>query len=260
MLPYVVSMPVKGSGSSKNDSSRPRNSESVMASIATTEIKCVVFDIDDTLYLERDYVRSGLRAVGEWAGDSLGVDSFFDEAWRCFELGRRGNIFNVALERFGIAPSEELIRTMVSIYRSHDPAICLLSDSEECLGNVNGKTFVGVISDGALLGQQMKVGRLGLTSRCNHIILTESIGVEYSKPHPRAFMQMQQVANCAPEACVYIADNPNKDFIAPNDLGWCTIRVRRPGGIHCGMNCSEEARPSIEINDLSEVPALLGLS
>jgi hypothetical protein len=28
---------------------------------------------------------------------------------------------------------------------------------------------------------------LGLASRCNHIILTESIGVECSKPHPRAF-------------------------------------------------------------------------
>jgi putative hydrolase of the HAD superfamily len=231
-----------------------------MARIASTEIKCVVFDIDDTLYLERDYVRSGFRAVGKWAHGALGVNSFFDEAWKCFELGRRGNVFNVALETFAILPSEELIRTMVSIYRGHDPAICLLSDSEECLRSVNGKAFVGIISDGPLLAQQMKVGRLGLTSRCNHIILTESIGVEYSKPHPRAFIQMQEVANCAPETCIYIADNPIKDFIAPNRLGWRTIRVRRPGGIHCDMNCSEEARPSIEINDLSEVPALLNLT
>ncbi|MFL6353872.1 MAG: HAD family hydrolase [Bryobacteraceae bacterium] len=230
-----------------------------MASIAATNIKCVVFDIDDTLYLERDYVRSGFHAVGEWVRETLGLDSFFREAWKCFEAGRRGDIFNVALAAFKITPSEELIQKMLSIYRGHDPAISLLSDSEECLRSVNGKTFIGVISDGAVLGQQMKVGRLGLASRCDHIILTESIGVEYSKPHPRAFLQMQQVANCAPATCVYIADNPIKDFVAPNRLGWRTIRVRRPGGIHCRMNCSEEAQPSIEMDNLKDVPALLGL-
>lgn len=231
-----------------------------MAKITTARIKCVVFDIDDTLYLERDYVRSGFRAVGEWAREALGVNSFFDEAWKRFEAGSRGNIFDGALERFNIAPSKELIRTMVSIYRGHDPTICLLSDSDECLRSFSGRAFVGIISDGPLFGQEMKVRRLGLTSRSDHIILTGSIGIEYSKPHPRAFMEMQQVANCAPEACVYIADNPVKDFIAPKRLGWCTIRVRRPGGIHCGLNCSEEAWPSIEINDLNEVPALLELS
>jgi putative hydrolase of the HAD superfamily len=231
-----------------------------MASIATTEIKCVVFDIDDTLYLEREYVRSGFRAVGDWAHDALGVDSFFNKAWECFETGVRGDTFNIVLEAFGIAPSEELIRTMISIYRGHDPTICLLPDSDECLRHINTKAFVGIISDGPLLGQQKKVGRLGLTSRSNHIILTESIGIEYSKPHPQAFLQMQQVANCAPEACIYIADNPMKDFIAPRHLGWRTIRVRRLGGIHCDMNCSKEAQPSIELNDLNEVPALLGLS
>jgi putative hydrolase of the HAD superfamily len=222
-------------------------------------MKCVVFDIDDTLYLERDYVRSGFRAVGDWAREALGVSSFSEEAWRCFEAGRRGDIFNVALERLGITPSEELISKLLSVYRGHDPEINLLPDSDESLRYVADKAFIGVISDGAVLGQQMKVGRLGLASRCNHIILTESIGVEFSKPHPRAFMEMQQVAKCAEGTCVYIADNPIKDFIAPNRLGWRTIRVRRPGGIHCDKNCSEESQPSVEIQNLSDLPGLLSL-
>jgi putative hydrolase of the HAD superfamily len=106
----------------------------------------------------------------------------------------------------------------------------------------------------------MKVGRLGLAVRSNHIILTESIGVEYSKPHPRAFLDMQRAANCAPEGCIYIADNPIKDFIAPNRLGWRTIRIRRPGGIHWRMNCTKGSQPSVELNDLSEIPILLHLS
>lgn len=231
-----------------------------MPSTGGTQLKCVVFDIDDTLYLERDYVRSGFRAVGKWVHDDLGVSSFFEQAWGQFEAGRRGDIFNAALETLAISPTENLIKTMLSIYRRHDPEISLLPDSEQCLRSVCGKAFVGVISDGPLLGQQMKVERLGLVSRCEHVILTESIGVEYSKPHPRAFMDMQRAANCEPQACTYIADNPSKDFIAPNRLGWRTIRVRRPGGLHCGTNCSEESQPSIEVRDLSQLPALLALA
>ena len=37
---------------------------------------CVVFDIDDTLYLERDYVLSGFAAVGPWARDWLAIPDF----------------------------------------------------------------------------------------------------------------------------------------------------------------------------------------
>ena len=223
-------------------------------------IACLVFDIDDTLYLERDYVRSGFRAVGEWIRENQGVESFFEEAWKEFESGRRREIFNAALLKFGIVPSHELIQALLSVYRSHNPEITLLPDSEECLRRVAGKAFIGIISDGAVVGQQMKVARLGLPARCDHIILTESLGVEYSKPHPRAFMEMQKLANCAPEACVYVADNPVKDFVSPRKLGWRTIRVRRPTGIHCGLGCSEDSRPEAEMEDLTELPDVLGLS
>jgi putative hydrolase of the HAD superfamily len=30
----------------------------------------------------------------------------------------------------------------------------------------------------------------------------------------------------------YISDNPKKDFIAPNKLGWTTIRYKNPVGIY----------------------------
>ena len=30
----------------------------------------------------------------------------------------------------------------------------------------------------------------------------------------------------------FLADNPAKDFQAPDALGWRTLRIRRPGGLH----------------------------
>ena len=34
----------------------------------------VVFDLDDTLYLERAYVRSSAHAAGRWLAGALGLD------------------------------------------------------------------------------------------------------------------------------------------------------------------------------------------
>jgi hypothetical protein len=52
--------------------------------------QCIVFDLDDTLYLERNYVHSGFRALGEWAKTSLGVPDFADRASRLLaECGRK---------------------------------------------------------------------------------------------------------------------------------------------------------------------------
>jgi putative hydrolase of the HAD superfamily len=70
---------------------------------------------------------------------------------------------------------------------------------------------------------------------------------------------MQRVAKCAPEQCVYIADNPIKDFISPNRLGWRTIRIRRSGGIHADLICSDESQTSAELKDLKQLPELLEL-
>ena len=39
-------------------------------------VRCVAFDLDDTLYLERDYVRSGFWAVGRWIESHVAVTDF----------------------------------------------------------------------------------------------------------------------------------------------------------------------------------------
>ena len=55
---------------------------------------------------------------------------------------------------------------------------------------------------------------------------------------------------------VYVADDPLKDFAAPRQLGWLTIRVRRPGGLHYAEENSEIA-PDLQLSDCSTLPAML---
>ena len=56
----------------------------------------VVFDLDDTLYLERDYVKSGFRAVAKTAVKHTGTsaDEAFNFLWNEFTAGVRGSSFN----------------------------------------------------------------------------------------------------------------------------------------------------------------------
>src|SRR5580692_7252453 len=117
---------------------------------------CVVFDIDDTLYLERDYVRSGFEAVGKWAEDWLGIHNFFGACRREFDSGRRSNIFDRALAARGHEPSTELISCLVELYRSHAPCIELAPDASEAIEQISQTCPIAVVSDGPVSSQSRK--------------------------------------------------------------------------------------------------------
>jgi putative hydrolase of the HAD superfamily len=215
-----------------------------------------VFDIDDTLYLERDYVRSGFGAVGTWARRSLGVPDLADRAWAAFESGVRSTIFDVALTGAGIESTPELIARMVACYREHQPDITLLDDARACLDDAAGAGAVAVITDGPLASQSAKARSLGLATWSQTTIFTEALGTGFGKPHPRAFELVEQRLGVDGERCTYVADNPAKDFAAPSERGWTTVRVRRPRGLHHGVDGGDDI--DHEVTDMTDLMARIG--
>jgi putative hydrolase of the HAD superfamily len=216
----------------------------------------VVFDIDDTLYLERDYVRSGFRAVGAWARRSLGVPDLADRAWSAFETGVRATIFNEVLAGAGVEATPELLARMVACYREHEPDITLLADARAALDAAALAGPVAVITDGPLASQSAKARSLGLATWSQTMILTESLGPGFGKPHHRAFELVEERLGVSGEQCTYIADNPAKDFVAPRARGWATIRVRRPRGLHYGVDGGDDI--DHEVADMADLMTLVG--
>jgi len=222
-----------------------------------TGVQCVVFDIDDTLYLERDYVRSGFHAVGEHLQRTHGVDGFSRRAWELFESGHRGSTFDVVLAELGLP--EALVPGLVRVYREHEPDIELLPDAREALGTLSRYVHLAVISDGPEQSQREKAKALGLERWCDPIVLTARYGREFGKPHPRAFEEVEGSVRLAGASCAYIADNPSKDFIAPKALGWRCLRVRRPGGLHHAVDGCGGADLVVDRLDLRFFEEWLGL-
>jgi putative hydrolase of the HAD superfamily len=195
----------------------------------------VVFDVDDTLYLERDYVRSGFRAVDTWVSRELGASGFGVRAWQTFLDGVRGTIFNEVLEDMGFDDEPSLIRDMVEVYRTHEPDISLLADARACLETLEGPFDLAALTGGPMASQRRKVAALGIESRFSPLVYASKWGAEFDKPHPRSFRHIEALTDLHGREIVYVADNPEKDFDVPLELGWRTIRVRRPKSLHVDM-------------------------
>lgn len=218
-------------------------------------VSAVVFDLDDTLYLEADFVRSGFGAVGEWCSRELKLDGFEPAAWRLFREGRRGDIFDAALLSLGTPIDKETISRMVEVYRTHAPQISLPADSVDCLRQLRGKYKLGLITDGPAAMQWNKIRALRLEKLMDELIVTSDLGKAMSKPHEQAFRLMEERLLGNGRAMIYVADNPAKDFVAPARRGWRTIRVVRQAGLYRQAAVAAAAEFSVE--DLGGVPAVI---
>ncbi|MBI5545189.1 MAG: HAD family hydrolase [Deltaproteobacteria bacterium] len=197
-------------------------------------LRAVVFDLDDTLYLERDYVRSGFRAVSRWAQEALAVDAarVFAELWQAFEQGARGDTFDRWLRSQGLKVGEHL-PAMLRAYREHAPSIRPLPGAPALLERLHRRLRTGLISDGQAAVQRRKLSALGLARHLDAVVLTDELGREFWKPHPRAFEEMVERLGVEPASTVYVADNCAKDFLGARQVGLRTIRVRHAGAEHC---------------------------
>jgi len=213
---------------------------------------CVAFDLDDTLYLERDYVRSGFRALEPWVKAHLGLDDFSGKAWAHFEQRKRGHIFDAVLSQAGLRFDQGTIQTMVDLYRGHKPDIHLAVDAAECLQALRHQVYLALVTDGPERSQQNKIDALGLQRIFETTILTSTLGSGCAKPNVQAFLAVQKRGDPAVREYVYVADNPAKDFIGPRRLGWKTVRVRRGQGLYSSVEPPEaDYAADVEIHNLS---------
>jgi putative hydrolase of the HAD superfamily len=202
----------------------------------------IVFDLDDTLYLERDYVASGLRAVAAWMrGRGMG-DGLEEAMFALFESGTRGRIFDEALARCGYDAPAALIAAMLTVYRQHRPQIRMQADAEEYLRHPPERTGFAIITDGFLDAQRRKLRALAVHRRgIGLAVCTDRWGRAAWKPHPTAFRHVQAHYGLPAASFTYVADNPAKDFVAPRQLGWRTVRIARPDRLHKAVVSKMEA-------------------
>lgn len=191
-------------------------------------LQAVIFDLDDTLYSEKEYVRSGYRAIAEHFPM---VERMEEKLWAAFQ--EKKPAIDEVLSSEGLF-TEETKQLCLSVYRSHEPDIHFYEGARELLLELRSRGYrIGIITDGRPEGQRAKIRALHLEELVDHIIVTDELGgVAYRKPNSAAFVRMKGSLGIAYDRMCYVGDNIQKDFIAPEALGMRCIWVRTRDGIY----------------------------
>lgn len=199
------------------------------------DIKAVIFDLDDTLFPEMQYVQSGFKAVSVQIEKDFGVDCF-GLMLKLFGAAHK-NVYNRALDSLGLQYGKEYIGQLVNVYREHTPlSLRFYPDVMPLVKELKSRgTALGIITDGRVEGQKKKLEALGCYGLFDSIIITDGLGgEEFRKPSVRAFEIMCSEMRVGFGQTAYIGDNPAKDFYI-GAKGVFTVRVKRgdalrPGG------------------------------
>lgn len=191
-------------------------------------LKAIIFDLDDTLYGEKEYVRSGYRAI---AAIMPQVEQMDQKLWTAFE--QKKSAIDEVLRAEGIY-TEERKQKCLSAYRFHQPDIHFYDGVLELLQMLRADGYkLGIITDGRPEGQRAKIKALGLDGLVDHIIVTDELGgVEYRKPNKAAFVKMQDALGVAYEEMCYVGDNIKKDFVAPEMLKMKSFWFKNMDGLY----------------------------
>lgn len=212
----------------------------------------VIFDLDDTLFKEIDYLKSAYREIATMLADR-GIDNAYDQmiAWRNDGI----NVFDAINSHYRLGIP---VATMVSRYRLHKPMISLTDDCKELLDTLTARhTEIGILTDGRSTTQHHKIDALGLYHYVaeHNIVISEEFGSE--KPDERNYRYFSD--RNPHDRYVYIGDNPIKDFITPNRLGWFTIGIVDNGeNIHKQANTlPKEYQPHVWAQSYLDIQRIL---
>jgi len=214
----------------------------------------LIFDLDETIYDEKDFIFGGFSAVSKYLKNNYGLD---DKKTLSFMIKKlkltRNNIFDSLLNENKIY-SAKLIKKCVSIYRHHKPNISIYNDARKFL-----ETFKEIpkyiLTDGNKLVQNSKIISLNLDKYFKKCLITHRYGMENSKPSTYCFNKIAQYENVQPNDIVYIGDDPRKDFVNIKKEGFKTIRLLRGSNKNLALESSFEA--DVVVNNYEELTSYI---
>lgn len=194
-------------------------------------LKAVIFDLDDTLISERQYIESGYRHIANLLSSRINLDS--KEIYKvmfCLFNQDPKNVFNRLLDKFSITYTNDLIKDLVDEYRNHFPELVFYDDVLPCIEKLKENNIrTGIITDGYVCSQKQKLKSVGAYDIFDEVIITDELGREYWKPHPKAFEIIREKMDLEFSEMIYVGDNPEKDFYISKVHPIKTARICREG-------------------------------
>lgn len=225
-------------------------------------IKAVVFDLDDTLISEKEYIKSGFKVISKKISKEYSLDT--QEVYRLItDLFNESakNVFNRLLDKLNIKYNDEYIKELIHEYRGHMPQIRLYEDAKDILEYLyNTDLKLGIITDGYAVTQRNKLKVLDIEKNFDCIVVTDELGREFWKPHQKPYDIVKNQLCLEYEEMVYVGDNITKDFVTANKLGMTTVFIGREEGVYFNIQKEDEYKAKYSIGNLKELVKVLNLN
>ena len=218
-------------------------------------VKAVVFDLDDTLYMENEFVEYGLKNAANVAETVYGIVNA-NEKIRSLYQESKANVFDRLVNAEKIKDKEIAVAGLVKAYRNCEPKSLRCNPGVlDLLKTLKKKEMhMGIITDGFADVQKSKIKALGIQEYIDKIVITDELGgVQCRKPNPIGFEKMLKMLDVKPQEMVYIGDNPNKDFAIKKYLPIITARVDVPNGIYRNSEYLYGIKPDIIVKQIGAI-------
>jgi len=197
--------------------------------------RAILFDLDDTLYPYRAFVRSGFRAVAcKLAAERrLPAATVLRALRRALVSGQRGRELQELCARFELP--ESLVGSLADLIREHNPSLRLPQESAHVLKTLRTSWHVGVLTNGEPRIQRRKVAALGLSDYVDAVVFAAEYGDGTGKPAPAGFRAALERLSVEPTRVVFVGDDPRTDIQGAAAIGMKTIHIMSDYGEdeHC---------------------------
>lgn len=215
--------------------------------IKVSENPFLIFDLDDTLFPEMDFLKSAFKEISSYISERTEYDVYDAMIQR---YSQRKDVFKWIVDNYDSKIPECNVQFLLKMYRNHVPKLQLNNETFTFLEALFDKKIkMGLITDGRSITQRNKLRALKLEGYFTDIIISEEFGSEKPSINNYLFFEKKYPGY----TFYYIGDNISKDFIAPAQLGWRTICLKDKGyNIH-SQNESSISRDLKVVESLHEI-------
>lgn len=210
----------------------------------------LVFDLDDTLFQELDYLKSAYAHISSKVAAPQ-QEAVYQNMLKKYT--NRENVFQWLVNEYESTFPGLSVNWLLQEYREHIPSISLSKSTLSFIEQLKQRNVpAGLITDGRSITQRNKLRALGIESFFRDIIISEEFGSE--KPDERNYRYFEQ--KYPGMRFCFFGDNTSKDFIVPAKLGWTTVCIRNAGSHIHKQSFEQHPIPDVVITGFDEIEVI----